>query len=407
MPDRTRWHRIILHADMDAFYASVEQHDDPALRGRPVLVGGKGRRSVVAAASYEARPFGCRSAMPMGEALRRCPDAVVVTPRIARYAEVSACIMNVFHDFSPLVEPLSLDEAFLDMTGSLRLFGPPDEMGRRLKAAVREATDGLTISVGASVTKFVAKVASDLQKPNGLTVVAPGDVRSFLAPLPVSRLWGVGEKTLPRLQELGLACMGDVAAAPPHVLRTLGSLGDHLRRLAVGDDPREVIPDRDPKSVGAEVTLEHDAVGAAALRPHLLRAADTIARRLRADGWVAGGVRVKLKTARFLLCTRQSALRAPTDAASEILEAVDHLLGDFDLTIPMRLVGLAAYDLRPNDAPIQADLFLDAAHARTQRLDQTVDALKARFGKDAVRRASDLDDVDRAGPDSSTAPKPR
>ncbi len=399
MPDLPRWPRIILHADMDAFYASVEQHDDPSLRGRPVLVGGKGRRSVVAAASYEARPFGCRSAMPMGEALRRCPDAVVVTPRIARYAEVSAGLMDVFHDFSPRVEPLSLDEAFLDMTGSERLFGAPDEMGRRLKAAVREATDGLTISVGASVTKFVAKVASDLQKPDGLTVVAQGDVRSFLAPLPVSRLWGVGEKTLPRLHELGLATLSDVAAASPRVLSALGSLGDHIRRLAVGDDPREVIPDRDPKSVGAEVTLEHDVVGAAALRPHLIRSADTIARRLRADGWRAGGVRVKLKTARFRLCTRQSALRAPTDAASELLAAVDALLGEFDLTIPMRLVGLTAYDLRANDAPVQADLFLDAAHARTQRLDRTVDALKARFGNDAVRRASDLDDADRGSPD--------
>ena len=398
MPDGTRWPRVILHADMDAFYASVEQHDDPALRGRPVLVGGKGRRSVVSAASYEARPYGCRSAMPMGEALRRCPDAVVVTPRIGRYAEVSACIMDVFHDFSPLVEPLSLDEAFLDMTGSERLFGPPDEMGRRLKTAVREATDGLTISVGASVTKFVAKVASDLQKPDGLTVVAQGDVRSFLAPLPVSRLWGVGEKTLQRLQALGLATMGDVAAAPARVLSTLGSLGDHIRRLATGDDPREVIPDRDPKSVGAEVTLEEDVIGAAALRPHLIRSADTIARRLRADGWMAGGVRVKLKTARFRLLTRQAALRTPTDAASELLDAVDALLAEFDLTVPMRLVGLAAYDLRPNDAPVQADLFLDAAHARTQRLDQAVDALKARFGKDAVKRASEL--AERGGTDA-------
>ena len=377
---------------MDAFYASVEQHDDPSLRGRPVLVGGKGRRSVVAAASYEARPFGCRSAMPMGEALRRCPDAVVVTPRIARYAEVSACIMNVFHDFSPLVEPLSLDEAFLDMTGSERLFGPPHDMGRRLKAAVREATDGLTISVGASVTKFVAKIASDLHKPDGLTIVPPEEVHAFLAPLPLSRLWGVGEKTLPRIQALGLATIGDVAVAPARVLASLGSLGAHLRRLAVGDDPREVIPDRDPKSVGAEVTLEQDVVGAEALRPYLVRSADTVARHLRADGWLAGGVRVKLKTARFRLITRQAPLQIPTDAARELFAAADAILAEFDLEVPMRLVGLAAYDLRPLDAPVQADLFLDPAHARARRLDHVVDTLKKRFGKDAVKRGFEVDD---------------
>ena len=199
---------------------------------------------------------------------------------------------------------------------------------------------------------------------------------------------------MPRMQGLGLATIGDVAIAPPRVLASLGSLGEHLRRLAVGDDPREVIPERDPKSVGAEVTLEHDVVGVRALRPHLMHSADTVARRLRADGWLAGGVRVKLKTSRFQLITRQAPLRVPTDAARELLEAADALLAEFDLDVPMRLVGLAAYDLRPAAAPAQADLFPNTAHVRARQLDHTLDAVKARFGKDAVKRGSELGEAE-------------
>jgi DNA polymerase IV len=384
--------RIILHADMDAFFTSVEQLDDPSLRGRPVLVGGESRRGVVSAASYEARISGCRSAMPMHEARRRCPEAIIRPPRFERYTAVSSAIMSVFHDFSPLVEPLSLDEAFLDMSGAERIFGAPEQMGARLKAAVREAT-GLTISVGASTSKFVAKVASDQDKPDGLTIVPPDAVRSFLDPLPVSRLWGVGAKTLPRLEAMGLRTIGDVAYAEPSLLRGLGDLGAHLRRLALADDPRPVIPERDPKSVGAEFTLEANVRGERAILPHLRRAADKVARRLRKTDVLAAGVRVKLKTADFRLWTRQATLQPPTDAAAELLAAGQSLLAHFDLSEPMRLIGIAAYELKSTaSTPIQADLFASEGRARTRQLDQTLDALKERFGDAAVRRGSDLDE---------------
>ncbi|MCA9560920.1 MAG: DNA polymerase IV, partial [Myxococcales bacterium] len=243
-PDR--WPRIIVHADMDAFYAAIEQLDDPALRGKPILIGGRSNRSVVATASYEARPFGVGSAMPMALALRKCPDAIVVRPRFTRYVEVSRIVMEVFRDFAAKVEPLSLDEAFLDMSGAEGIFGSPTEMGRALKAAVFEATGGLNVSVGVSGTKFVAKVASDFDKPDGLTVVPPADMVDFLAPLPVKRLWGAGPKTVPRLEALGLRTIGDVARAELGWLEAkLGSAGAHFGRLARADDPREVTPGRE------------------------------------------------------------------------------------------------------------------------------------------------------------------
>lgn len=243
------WKRIVVHADMDAFFAAVEQHDRPELRGKPVIVGFPGPRSVVSTASYEARPYGVGSAMPMVQALRRCPDAVVIPPRFERYKEVSRKVMEVFASFSPLVEPLSLDEAFLDMTGTEALFGPPEEMGRRLKVAVRDAT-GLTVSVGISATKFVAKVASDFRKPDGLTVVPPERVAAFLHPLPVRRLWGVGPRAEEKLHRLGLRTIGDVAAASRSFLEAeLGSMGLHLHRLAHGDDPRQVQPHREARSM--------------------------------------------------------------------------------------------------------------------------------------------------------------
>jgi DNA polymerase IV len=253
MPDR--WPRTILHADMDAFYAAVEQHDRPELRGRPILVGHPGPRSVVTTASYEARPFGVGSAMPMAEARRRCPQAIVVPPRFTRYEAVSRQVRAVFDAFSPVVEPLSLDEAFLDLTGSEGLLGPPGKIAGDLKAAVREAT-GLTVSVGAAPSKYVAKVASDVGKPDGLVVVAPSEVRAFLAPLPIRRLWGAGPKTAVRLEAMGLATLGEVASCEPGRLEAaLGSLGPHLWRLARGEDERPVIAEREASSIGYERTL--------------------------------------------------------------------------------------------------------------------------------------------------------
>jgi DNA polymerase IV len=387
MPDR--WPRTILHADMDAFYAAVEQHDRPELRGRPILVGHPGPRSVVTTASYEARPFGVGSAMPMAEARRRCPQAIVVPPRFTRYEAVSRQVRAVFDAFSPVVEPLSLDEAFLDLTGSEGLLGPPGKIAGDLKAAVREAT-GLTVSVGAAPSKYVAKVASDVGKPDGLVVVAPSEVRAFLAPLPIRRLWGAGPKTAVRLEAMGLATLGEVASCEPGRLEAaLGSLGPHLWRLARGEDERPVIAEREASSLGYERTLETDVVGDAGVRPHLLAAAEEVARRLRAASRAARGVRVKVKTRDFRLQTRQCRLPTPAANADALYEAGCRLLRELDLEIPMRLVGLAAFDLVEAGAPVQADLFASPATERRRGLDEALDAIDARFGRGAVRRASD------------------
>src|SRR5262245_23250977 len=249
------WRRIIVHADLDAFYAAVEQLDDPSLRGKPVLVGPNSYRGVVLTASYEARPYGVGSAMPMAEARRRCPHALIVPPRFERYEEVSRQVMDVFGDFSPAVEPLSLDEAFLDMSGSQRIFGSPEVIGRKIKDAVLAATR-LHVSVGVSGTKYVAKVASAHGKPNGLIVVPPQHAVDWLAPLPVDRLWGVGAKTAPRLHALGLVTIGDIAASDERALALrLGSAGSHFYQLAHGMDPRHVNRGRTARSIGSDRTL--------------------------------------------------------------------------------------------------------------------------------------------------------
>src|SRR5947208_7966971 len=253
--------RKILHVDMDAFYASVEVRDDPRLRGKPVAVGGSARRGVVLAASYQARPFGVRSAMPMARALRLCPGLVVVPPHFDRYVEASEQVFAIFHEFTPEVEGLSLDEAFLDVTRSIALFGSAEEQAAKIKARIRERL-GLTASVGIAEVKFAAKVASDLRKPDGLVVVPEGGVRQFLAPLPVSRLWGVGPKTEQVLRARGLERIGDVAATDRSRLEDeLGSLGPWLHDLANGIDKRSVEPDREAKSIGAEETFEEDLEG--------------------------------------------------------------------------------------------------------------------------------------------------
>lgn len=379
------WRRIIVHADMDAFFAAIEQRDRPELRGRPILVGGTGPRSVVSTASYEARPFGVGSAMAMSVARRRCPDAIVVPPRFARYREVSDRVMEAFRRFSPTIEPLSLDEAFLDMTGSTGLFGPPEEIGRKLRRAVYDATGGLTVSVGIARSKFVAKVASDHRKPDGLTIVPPSREAEFLHPLPVDRLWGVGPKAREKLHAVGLRTIGDVSRASVSYLEArLGSLGRHIHRLSHGDDPREVEPSREARTIGAEETLDEDIIGETAVRPILAEMAEKVARRLRSAGMRAGGVRVKLKTADFALHSRQSRLPVPTDSAPPLYEAAARLLPLLDLEQPIRLVGITGYDLTDRE-PIQGDLFAAKVAPRQRQLDRAVDAIQARFGPAALK----------------------
>lgn len=382
------WARVVAHADMDAFYASVEQLDDPNLRGRPVIVGPRSKRGVVLTASYEARPFGVGSAMPMVKALRLCPDAVVVPPRFDRYTELSARIMEVFEDFSPHVEPLSLDEAFLDMTGSEHLFGPPRRMGERIKAAIKEATGGLTASVGLSQTKYVAKVASGYQKPDGLTIVPMENAVSWLAPQSVARLWGAGPKTQARLHALGYQTIGDIAEAPPERLQAaLGSLGNHLFELANARDPRRIEGRRVARSMGSDRTLNIDVSAQEDILLYLRRSADHIARRLRRKNYLAGGVRVRLKTTDFKLLTRQCTLAEPTDVAEALYAAAQKMLDRFDHPGPFRLVGLAAHSLeRPSESK-QLGL-LDEGKARA--LEVALDQLAERYGDNVVRRARDI-----------------
>lgn len=388
-PSHRSWERIVAHADMDAFYAAVEQLDDPALRGRPVLVGPNSRRGVVLTASYEARPYNVGSAMPMARAVRLCPDAVVVPPRFDRYEEVSVSIMKVFSDFSPDVEPLSLDEAFLEMSGAEDLFGSPRSMGQRLKEAVREATGGLTVSVGLSGTKYVAKVASAHRKPDGLTLVAPAHARAWLAPQSIARLWGAGAKMQAKLRGLGFYTIGDVAAADKETLvEQLGSVGAHFYNLAHAHDPRPVVRQRGSKSIGSEQTLRQDISSPEEIRVHLRRAADKIGKRLRRKGLVAGGVRVKLKTSAFRLLTRQSQLKEPSDLADTLYAAGADLLRQFDDAGPFRLVGMAAFALTSVEDPQQLELLGNSA--RQRRLETTLDEIADRFGDDMVRRAAAL-----------------
>jgi DNA polymerase-4 len=393
------WRRVIVHADMDAFYAAVEQRDRPELRGKPLLIGSTSGRGVVVTASYEARPFGVGSAMAMAIARRRCPQAIVVSPRMERYQDVSRQIMEVFRDFSPQVEAISLDEAFLDMSGTEHLFGDPAAMGQRIKDAVWAVT-GLTASVGVAGTKYVAKVASDLRKPDGLTVVTDDEVYDFLWPLPVRRLWGAGPKTVSRLEALGLHKIGDVASADPAWLRRrLGRAGTHFWRLAHADDPREVAvaTQRGAKSIGSERTLAEDIHGRAAIEPYLRAAADRIANRLRKKGLQAWGVRVKLKTADFELLSRQLRLSAPTDLGDRIHGAGLALLERFSLDRPFRLVGMAVYDLC-EAGPVQGELF--GLVAQRSRVERAVDTLHDRFGASSLRRAADLErgDAPRVSP---------
>jgi len=386
-----RWPAIVLHADMDAFYAAVEELDDPSLRGKPLLVGPRHGRGVVLTANYAARPFGVGSAMPMSKAMRLCPDANVVPPRFERYSEISKIVMATFGDFSPDVEPLSLDEAFLDMTGAERIFGSPHDMGRKLKAAVKEATGGLTVSVGVSATKYVAKVASDFQKPDGLTVVRPDEVVDWLAPLSVRALWGVGPKTGERLAALGLNTIGDVAASDLEWLkRVLGENGGtHLHRLSQGQDERRVQRSRRMRSVGSERTLAEDVSDRASIEEHLRSSAESIGRRLRRKDWLARGVRVKLKTSSFRMMTRQRVLDPPTDVGQKLYDAALPLLDQFDTSEPFRLVGLAAFDLiRPGD-PLQLDLF-GTGESKKRKAEAAMDSIRDRFGTAAVQRAENL-----------------
>ena len=380
--------RPILHVDMDAFFASVEMLDDPALRGRPVLVGHDGSRGVVAAASYEARTFGCHSAQPMAVARRLCPQAVVCPVRFDRYRQLSRAVFDVFDRFTPVVEPLSVDEAFLDLTGTERLLGPdPVAIARNLKSQIKNET-GLTASVGVAPNKFLAKLASDLEKPDGLAVITPDTLDAVLLPLPVERVWGVGPATAARLRALNIRTFADLRRADPATLaaRFGPREAERFRRLAFGLDDRPVRTDRHAKSIGHERTFSADLQDADVLRSALLELTEDVSARLRRGGLLARTVAVKIRTGEFRTVTRRATLAHPTDATAPLWDAARSLFDAWAATAlrPVRLVGVAAAGL--SEPRRQLDLFADPAAARQGRLETAVDQINARFGKGSVRR---------------------
>ena len=385
--------RTILHLDLDAFYASVEQLDDPSLRGRPVIVGGPSRRGVVCAASYEARRFGVRSAMPTARARRLCPEGVFLAPRFDRYAALSESIFGVYRRYTPLVEPLSLDEAFLDVTASRALHGGGADIARAIKAEVR-ASCGLAVSAGIAEVKLAAKIATDLGKPDGLVEVPAGGVAAFLAPLPVSRLWGVGHVTEEALRRIGIGTIGDLARTPEMALAEAvgASHARSLHALAQGDDPREVVPDEAAKSIGAEDTFGEDLRDRASLERELLAQAARVGRRLRAAGLAGHVVTLRVKYSDFTALTRRTTLERPTDDDHAIVEAARRLLDRVDLARPVRLTGISVSGFAGEAERDQLDLFggepaAEPPDERRRALNAALDRIADRFGDGTVRPA--------------------
>ena len=395
--------RAILHVDMDAFYASVEQRDDPRLRGQPVIVGGTTNRGVVAAASYEVRKFGVRSAMPIREALRRCPHAICVKPRMSVYREVSHQVFRVFHEFTPVVEGLSLDEAFLDVTASLALKGDAVTIARHIKDGILAATR-LTASVGVAPNKLVAKIASDLEKPDGLTVVTADNLRAVLDPLSVRRLPGLGRKLGERVEAAGLSTLGQLRGATDSVLWPIfGRDSQRMRERAAGLDDRPVMSEWDEKSISAEETFFADLVEHARMRSEVLRLADRAGARMRAQNLATGCVQVKIRRADFTTFTRQKRFEPSTTDSRTIAKIAVELLAswlDEQPSARVRLLGVGVNHLHAAD---QLDLFGSAGAAAAASsaapsataLDSTVDLIRERFGNLAVRRGSALPEAPR------------
>ena len=380
--------RAVLHVDMDAFYASVEERDDPRLAGKPLIVGWDGGRGVVAAASYAVRRFGVHSAMPVRTALRLCPQAICVRPRMQRYQEVSRVVFGVFYEITPLVQGLSLDEAYLDVTASQELLGGAIDIARLVKRRIRERT-GLTASVGVAPNKLVAKIACDLMKPDGLTVVTPERVREVLDPLSVRRLPGLGRKTGTRVEAAGIRTLGELRSAPDALLWPLfGRYCASVRERAAGIDDRPVLPEVEEKSLSAEETFEQDIGDARTLHLQLARLADGAAARLRTRGLSAGCIGVKIRRADFTTFTRQRAVAPPTNAARPIAGVAAELLSRWlggNPGVKLRLLGVVLTELTPAS---QLGLFEETR--RPRRLDAALDEARARFGSRALRRGSTI-----------------
>ena len=396
--------REIIHLDLDAFYASVEILDNPDLSGKPVIVGGGEKRGVVTAASYEARKFGVHSAQPTATARRLCPDGVFLPVRMSRYKEMSDRVFEIFRRFSPLVEALSIDEGFLDVTGTDRLFGGAPEVARKIKATVAAET-GLTVSAGVAASKFVAKIASDMHKPDGLTVVPRGKEKEFLGSLPVGKLWGVGKVTESALHRMGVKTIGDLASVPAETLRKkFGEQGLHLHRLANGIDDREVEPEHEVKSIGHEDTYDEDLRDGEVIAKELLSLAHRVSSRLRRKGFRGRTVTLKVRYNNFTRVTRAVTLPSPTDDGATIYRTVLPLLKKTEAgTRPVRLLGISVSHFGEKSSPReewgQIPLFGQRPQprspssrgtperdpARTAKLNETVDRIREKYGKKGIR----------------------
>ena len=400
--------RAIIHVDMDAFYASVEQRDNPELRGKPLIVGGDVRRGVVVAASYEVRKYGVRSAMPMARAIKQAPHALVVKPRFSAYSEASEQVFSIFERYTPLIEPLSLDEAFLDVTASVGLFGAPADIARRIRKEIAAET-ALPSSAGIASVKFVAKIASDVAKPNGQREVRAEETVAFLAGLPVGRLWGVGPKTEEALKGAGLVTIGDVARKDASWMEARwGASGRHLWELAHGIDPRDVVPDREAKSVGAEDTFDEDLTGLEALSPHIHAQALRVGRRLRKAGVKGRVVQLKLKFSDFTLITRRVTLPSPTDDGQTLYRVAREMLEKAHADKPIRLTGVSVQELGTESGGArQLGLFSEPEKPkRSDKLNAVLDRIADRFGSKAVTTA-DIAGHDEAEPEPERPKKPK
>ncbi len=386
---------MILHIDMDAFYASVEQLDDPRLKNKCVIVGGTSNRGVVSAASYEARQFGVRSAMPIYQAKQRCPHGIIVPPRMHRYQEVSKKIMAVLRDFSPLVEPVSIDEAYVDITGCQRLFGEPQEIALEIKRKIKE-TVNLSCSVGVAPNKFLAKIASEMQKPDGLKLIMPDQVPQFIDSLPIKKVPGVGKKMVLRLELLGIRTLGDVQRLPEKsILKHLGKFGQRLRTLSSGADDSPVTPHAPHKSASSERTLAADTSDIKLLKRYLLSQSEEVAQQLRKMGVRAKTITLKIKDADFKTVTRRTTIAIPTQSSKTIYNCAAQLIDEFKMTKKVRLIGVGTSGFSPTIASVQMGLFdhKEESGDNWEKVDEAMDSISQKFGKDVIGRATLKDEL--------------
>jgi len=379
--------KAIIHLDMDAFYPSVEVLDNPALKGKPVIVGGSRERGVVSSASYEARKFGVHSAQPMATAMRLCPHGIFLPVRMARYREVSKQVFEIFYRFTPLVEPLSIDEAFLDVTGSTRLFGQPEDVAKKIKETILKET-GLTVSAGVARSKFVAKIASDMDKPDGLTIVPPDRERGFLNPLPIKKMWGIGKVTQEALVRLNVRTFKDLSQVPARVLeKKFGKHGLKMHQLSMGIDDRDVIPDHEVKSIGHEETFPQDILGTDMAKKQLLYLANKVAHRMRRMDVTGRAVTLKIKYSDFRQITRSETLSKSTDDGLEIYSTVCRLLGKTAVgKRPVRLLGISLSQLSFLATESQFALFDQNKESKKRKnLNRALDSLYEKHGEESVR----------------------